>query len=177
MPFEEGTEAGELEDGVDAAGMAMPMLKVPALPCAAEVAQHNISHLPHREWCRHCVAGRGKQDRHYKVASEGSIPTCSLDYLFLGDGEGGAPPILVFKDHRSKWVESSVVKRKGEDPYAIKILAEWLEATGYPRLTLKSDGEPAIKSLKRAAMVRVREQSAVEILMEESPVEDHQKNG
>eukprot|EP00971_Amphidinium_carterae_P116990 2316900-Amphidinium_carterae.1 len=26
-------------------------------------------------------------------------------------------------------------------------------------------------------MVRVREQSAVEILMEESPVDDHQKNG
>ena len=28
------------------------------MPCAAEVSQHNLTHLPFRDWCPYC-AGKG----------------------------------------------------------------------------------------------------------------------
>ena len=31
----------------------------PAMPSAADVAEHRVTHMPYRSWCKHCVAGRG----------------------------------------------------------------------------------------------------------------------
>ena len=38
---------------------------VPVLPSEAEVEQHELTHLPFRNWCRHCVRAKGKESpRH-----------------------------------------------------------------------------------------------------------------
>ena len=29
----------------------------PTLPSVAEVQEHNVTHLPFRNWCRHCIMG------------------------------------------------------------------------------------------------------------------------
>ena len=31
----------------------------PQLPTEKEVEEHNLTHLPDRNWCPHCVAGKG----------------------------------------------------------------------------------------------------------------------
>ena len=31
----------------------------PIKPCAADVEEHNITHMPYRSWCDSCVGGRG----------------------------------------------------------------------------------------------------------------------
>ena len=31
----------------------------PVQPSAADVAEHRVTHMPYRSWCRQCVAGRG----------------------------------------------------------------------------------------------------------------------
>ena len=33
----------------------------PMKPSREEVETHNSTHLPYRNWCRHCVRGRGKE--------------------------------------------------------------------------------------------------------------------
>ncbi len=33
----------------------------PKLPTAEEVRQHDITHMPYRNWCPHCVRGRGEE--------------------------------------------------------------------------------------------------------------------
>lgn len=41
-------ETADLKVGVD-----------PAPPSAADVAEHRVTHMPYRNWCPHCVDGRG----------------------------------------------------------------------------------------------------------------------
>ena len=36
----------------------------PVVPTAAQIAAHNISHLPYRSWCPYCVAARRPNNRH-----------------------------------------------------------------------------------------------------------------
>ena len=33
----------------------------PVEPSQAEKEEHEMTHLPFRNWCRHCVRGRGKE--------------------------------------------------------------------------------------------------------------------
>ena len=74
--------------------------------------EHNIYHLPHRSWCRHCIAGRGKDDRHVSGHGESDhrLPTISLDYCFMGERsetsvlDDANIPIVVAKDDKQDQV-------------------------------------------------------------------------
>ena len=39
------------------------------IPSEAEVEQHELTHLPFRSWCRHCVRAKGKESPHPRVES------------------------------------------------------------------------------------------------------------
>ena len=53
----------------------------PGKPTAQEVAEHEITHLPHRSWCPSCVAGRARDRPHVRSRGrdEHSIPTIVFD--------------------------------------------------------------------------------------------------
>ena len=36
----------------------------PNAPTKAEIEEHEITHLPPRDWCPHCVAGHGISNQH-----------------------------------------------------------------------------------------------------------------
>ena len=38
----------------------------PKLPSQREVDEHNLTHLPYRNWCKHCVFGKGRHAPHFK---------------------------------------------------------------------------------------------------------------
>ena len=59
-------------------------------------------------------------------------------------------PFLVVKDRKSKKLWAFIVKEKGLNPYAVKKLAKILSGTGYGRVIIKADQEPAVMSLKEA---------------------------
>ena len=52
-----------------------------------------MTHSDYREWCEHCVAGRGQSDPHRKVRikededeeAENVRTTVSLDYLYMSE--------------------------------------------------------------------------------------------
>ena len=52
-------------------------------PTEAEVEEHNLTHLPYRSWCRHCVRGRGKEMPHRKLEDEAGMPEVHADLCFL----------------------------------------------------------------------------------------------
>ena len=61
----------------------------PKLPSEEDVRQHYLTHLPFRNWCPHCVRGRGKEMDHQKRDSgEHSMPEYHVDYCFPGDADG-----------------------------------------------------------------------------------------
>ena len=47
------TEAKPPEGGEEA--QARPERKAPRQPTASELASHNLTHIPYRSWCDHCV--------------------------------------------------------------------------------------------------------------------------
>ena len=57
----------------------------PRMPRAEEVAEHEKTHLPFRNWCRHSVQGWGKEAPHHKQSGEPCVPDVHLDFMFLGE--------------------------------------------------------------------------------------------
>ena len=86
-----------------------------ASPTAQEIKDHELTHLPFRNWCEHCVKGKSVE-RACKTTehSPGALPTFHADYIFMGERESeGTTPILVVKDDIQKSVFANVVPSKG----------------------------------------------------------------
>ena len=167
----------------------------PIRPTVKEVEEHNLTHLPFRNWCIFCVKGKAKDDPHrrkIKQDEEQDIPIISIDYMFMEsrearlrrkeinksraeseEEEDKGMPILVLKDSRTKVALARVVPKKGRDQYAIERLQKDIANLGYKKLILKSDNEVAIVALKQAVK-RERDQ---DIILEESPEYDSMGNG
>lgn len=80
-----------------------------------------MDHAVFRSWCPNCVKGKAVTfgHRRSKDKEEDKVPTISIDYMFMGDGqeekEEKGNPILVIKDHTSKggWGPCSTKERQG----------------------------------------------------------------
>ena len=74
----------------------------PCEPTAKEIEEHYLTHLPFRNWCPHCIAGRGHSDHHKRQLRdvEQEVPTVSVDYAFMNskNGEESMQPMIVLKD-------------------------------------------------------------------------------
>ena len=57
-----GFEAGMVDAHEE--GKFVKRLIDPRLPTEEEVAQHELTHLPHRNWCPACVKAKGKDLDH-----------------------------------------------------------------------------------------------------------------
>ena len=66
---------------------------VPVLPSESEVEEHELTHLPLRCWCRHCVRAKGKESPHHE-SSPGGVSKCATDYMFMG--EDGTPITILW---------------------------------------------------------------------------------
>ena len=53
------------------------------LPSEIEVAQHGLTHLPFRSWCRHCIRATGKESPHHE-SSPGGVSKLATDLAFMG---------------------------------------------------------------------------------------------
>ena len=62
----ENEEVAEAE-GDDSAeeAQAAKIARVSDMPSQEEVEIHNLSHLPYRSWCPHCVKGKAKGAAHF----------------------------------------------------------------------------------------------------------------
>ena len=81
---------------------------MPSLPKAEEVEEHNVTHLPFRSWCPHCVKGKAKGKKHESSKEKSEIAQVSIDYMFMSSSQEGSEekgmPILVTKDRDSGMV-------------------------------------------------------------------------
>ena len=168
--------------------------KVMYKPIQEEIEQHMLTHLPFRSWCPYCVMGRGVSRGHYRKSKEecSGKPVVIMDYGFMTEedkAEEESMPMLVIHDRDTKMKFAHIVPNKGVHPYAVARVAKDLELLGHTEIILKSDGEPAMISLKQAvkneiAGITVTEECEPEVgnkiekvIPEESPVGDSQSNG
>ena len=71
----------------------------PRLPTDKEKEDHERTHLPFRNWCYHCVRGKGRDLDHRKaVDEERGLSEYSFDYCFPGDEFGFKLTVLVGRE-------------------------------------------------------------------------------
>ena len=67
---EDGEDEGPQRLGKDEGVGRMRNIGDPRLPSRKEVEEHYLTHVPYRNWCPHCVRGRGKDLDHRKAVEE-----------------------------------------------------------------------------------------------------------
>ena len=118
---------------------------VPVLPSEGEVEQHELTHLPFRNWCRHCVfVPRVKKAHTVSRSSPGGVSQFATDYVFMGE-DGRPITILAGFDGLTRAFFVNVVPCKGTSHgYADRALAHNVLSTGHQKVILQSDQEPSI---------------------------------
>ena len=172
--MDERGDPGLGEKGTDTVS-AGRVLAAPRTPTKAEREEHDVSHVPHRPWCRFCVMGRGLERRHLTQSgdSDDDRPRVFADYGYFN---GDSTPLSVAKIRRTGMTFAAAVSMKGGgDPHAARLLAKWIDGLGCQQVTVRTDGEPSICELIR----RVRELRAegTTTVDEISPPGDSAGNG
>ena len=148
---EEKFNIGDIID-LDADEVIQPAtpLPQPIVPTAAQIEAHNLTHLPYRTWCPHCVAAR-RPNTHHRASSSDSHRTAPLlvaDYCFVRDNDDAeCVTVLVARLYPSRAMLATVVDAKGPDQNAVARLARFLKDSGYSKIVYKSDQERSIVSL------------------------------
>ena len=188
MPIEEEEE-----------GTKAKALRQPYQPTQKDIDEHELTHVPFRDWCVHCMKGRGQSNQHRsdqckKMEGEeitaGAITTFSIDYMFYTkenelitkdeaakmDADKLSFPVLVGKDRKSKAIIAHKVEAKGKgNGWIVKRLIADLEELGYggTKIIIKCDQENAIVEVQRE-LTRRRQGLTVPI---NSAVGDSKGNG
>ena len=132
-------------------------MAAPKTPSKEEIARHNLTHLPYRNWCPHCLASRRPNSAHRssKTSSERSIPVFVADYFFVRKPNEDLLTGLAGKLYPSGNFFASVCDVKGPDDPVTERLAEFLKDSGITKLVYKSDQEPAIRAMLEKALTSI----------------------
>ena len=127
----EGEADGQQDEIYDGEAEDMAPKKIapdPVVPVQAEIDEHEVDHIPYRQWCEECVRGRGTGEPHSPSEGIHAMPVVEFDYIFVTDKEiyrreelddevvrKAAIKILVVKDREGKAIFAHVVPQKGVD--------------------------------------------------------------
>ena len=145
----EGTGELELQEE---AGQRLPRgVQDPRLPSDEERKQHELTHLPFRSWCRHCVRGCGQSEPHRRSErDQHAVPEIHMDYCFMGRRQDEVQPILVVRERDTRLTLSFLVREKGaSDPYVIRRVLAFIREVGLEgeRIIIKTDQESPIRAV------------------------------
>jgi hypothetical protein len=103
---EAGIEGGLEEEDKEEFGIRRPMRKAdPREPSKEEREDHEKTHIPFRNWCRHCIRGRGKEEACRKVERDPEKPEVHMDFMFMGEEKSEKTlAMLVAKERGTKAV-------------------------------------------------------------------------
>ena len=118
---EENHEGGD-QDEPEFGSVRPTTLTSPYTPTRQERMEHELTHIPYRSWCDHCVRGKCAAMAHRKSTLEDDrkIPVVGVDYAFLKRSDETGDVIsevktMVIKDGRSKAVFPIPLPQKGLD--------------------------------------------------------------
>ena len=117
-------------------------LPEPSAPTVGERKLHNLTHADFAPWCPHCVAGRGRENKHSRKNKheDPEVPVIQFDYQFFSrDGqlvaeESRAATALTGTDTSSGWPIMIFVPHKGVDVYVVKSIMVWINRLGYKKV-------------------------------------------
>ena len=181
----DGNEGDSEHEEHNEHGVARPrLLTAPNPPSKQERLEHEISHLPYRTWCPHCVRGKAKCHYHKmrENEEERTVPVVAFDYAFLtktaeDDVCKDELTVVVGKDAKTKCVFPIPVPQKGVDDneYSVRCISRVLNALGYPKMILRYDQESALGKVLND--VKLHHGDSVQLVPELRPKNDSKSAG
>ena len=179
QPEEE--QDAEIEEDV---GDVEPLKKArdPKLPSAADIAEHELTHIPYRDWCKWCNLGRGRGIPH-RHGGDSAVPIVGIDYFFItsegvkrrkelefeenSSGEtallaarssGEIIKCLLIRCFQSKELFTYCIPVKGadEDDYSAGLVSSAVFWLGHLELIFKGGNEKALQAMIDRAMQLIR---------------------
>ncbi len=94
-------------------------LPSPSEPSKQERDLHELTHLPFRIWCEHCVQAKGKHSPHPSLQDR--RPVIQIDFAFLTTKEHPTSSIAILTgvDVRTQLSMGAVVPSKGVNRYGL----------------------------------------------------------
>ena len=125
-------------------------VKAPEQPTQQQIREHNLTHLPYRNWCPICVKSRGKADSHKNQTSK--QPVIQIDFCYIkGIDDQQTTPILTAKDIQTGMTSATLVTDKQQlFEYATNQLLAFLMECGRTQAVLQSDQEDYLIALLQA---------------------------
>ena len=110
----------------------------PKKPSDEGVREQMMTHLPYRDWCRHCVRCRGKELPHKKNNDETELPEVHMDSMFMGeeDKPGETVAVLVVREKTTKMGMANVAPSKSTGEFVAKRVMALLKEVGCEMGTL-----------------------------------------
>ena len=85
----------------------------PMLPSKAEREMHELTHVPFRSWCEHCVRGRGESVRHEAGKEMPEQTEVHMDFFFIGDEDQNEKlTVLAARERTTRMTMSTVAPSK-----------------------------------------------------------------
>lgn len=178
------TDDGQLPlGGNDVVETNVQIAKVPTAPIGpspAEIEAHNVTHLPYRSWCRWCVMSRKPNPKHMRNHySTRDVPMLVGDYAFIRDSrDEDLLTVFIGCMYPSKSIVVIPCEQKGDDPYAVNRLANFIKTCGALKIVHMSDQESPLRTLfENAISLAGATGELVEAVPERSAVGESQSNG
>ena len=153
-------------------------LNDPRRPSQAEIDDHELTHIPYRNWCSICVRCRGRDLDHRKAVEEvRGVSEYAFDYCFPGDELGFKLVVLSGREKVTGMYFATAVPTKGSiGRFAVDKAMDYIRELGDQegRILVKTDQEPAIKTW---ANDLIAAQPEGRTILEESPVQSSGSNG
>ena len=122
----------------------------PLLPKRAEVEAHEMTHLPFRNWCQHCISGRGIERPHARTKGERLFPEFHFDFCFPGsEGADKTMTVLVIRERKTRMTMATVVPSKSVSNFVTRRVCSFIRELGYEHtgIIVKSGEEHAIRAV------------------------------
>ena len=122
MVVGESYQQGNPDGGDDEEGDEVKVRRTPKGPTRREREEHEATHIPYRDWCRHCIRGRAPNRPHRRANPGGEeeeesrrVPRISMDYFFMAqEGErANEYPMIVMVDDSTGNKYMRAVAKKG----------------------------------------------------------------
>ena len=116
------------------------------MPFPRERAEHELTHLSSRSWCRACVEGRLDIKPHAKLSRHHDVSTVLMDYGFVSKtGDEKSLTILIPKDRGSRILMGDVALHNGRGKEeTVQQAAGDVERLGRAKIIVKIDNEAAL---------------------------------
>ena len=120
-------------------------------PSEEEVRVRRVTHVPFRDWCPDCVAGRDKDWQHQSRNSQETltVPEVHLDCCFIREAAGKDFSVVPeVKDRETKLILAHIVPFKGGDTeWVSEQVCRDLHKLIRSDVVYKSNQEPALVQL------------------------------